>query len=159
MKYLIPAIMIFMNGFAHASPIPCVYWTSAADPKSPPSYDISRAYAAADLVVIGNANSFTSNRPQRIRIKKSIKGGPKSQIYHEGIHESGTDPWGAAIPIDGDYLMLLKSGSKYSWVDQGSGCPNLFKVTAGKVTIGKTAIYIGRLKGYFESDPKPFPIN
>ena len=154
MTYYIAAILFFVNVFAYASPTPCEFWALTADSKST-SYDIGRAYVAAEIVVIGSAKNFVSNQPQKVRIVQTIKGSPKEEIYLEGIHESGTDPWGAAISTDGEYLMLLKGGPKYSWIDRGSGCPNAFKVSSNKVTIGKTQIDVKNLKSYFESHPKP----
>jgi hypothetical protein len=159
MRYFIAALVILSGVLARASPTPCAYWASPPGPNSAPDYDIAKAYAAADLVVIGHSDSFVRNKPQKVRIVRTIKGKLGRQITLEGIHEAGTDPWGAAISTDGDYLMLLKAGATYSWVDQGSACPNVFKVTKGKVTFGKTQVYIKELQKYFESQPKPLSEN
>lgn len=156
---LLILLTYFYSLLVRASPTPCTFFTTAADPKTPPSYDIAKAYSASDLVVIGNSASFVSNRPQDIHITKIIKGNSPDHILLEGIHESGTDPWGSAISTDGDYLLFLKSGSRYSWVDGGSGCPNSFKVYSNKITLGKIQVEVKNLKSYFESNPKPFPMN
>ncbi|MBC7466178.1 MAG: hypothetical protein H7256_09305 [Bdellovibrio sp.] len=144
--------------YLQASPIPCSFeiWDHAE--KSPRKYDIAKAYKSATVVIVGQADEYILEKPQRVQIIKLIKGKVGGEIDLEGFHSAGTDPFGTAITPKKKFLMLLSKDSKYKWVDSGSGCPNSFEVHGDTVTIGKEGILVSRLNQYFESNPKPFVI-
>jgi hypothetical protein len=138
-----------------ASPIPCLYWTKNIKQESYPEYDISNAYKAADLVIVGEAENFVQGKPQKINVIKTIKGTVNKVIDLVGTNIQGTEVSGSAIQIKKEFLMLLAKDSKYKWVDSGSGCPNSFEVNNGQVKIGNNVIELNELKNFFEKNPNP----
>jgi hypothetical protein len=150
--FLSSSFFLLMSVSTHASPTPCKFVKLEAT--GPARYDIGAVYREANLVIIGSAKAYAMGKPQEVTVKKTIKGNNKSTVILEGMHEAGTDPWGAAIPVGEEYLMFLKTSTHYIWVEPGS-CSNAFKVTNGKVMMGKEEIEIGNLKTYFESKPNP----
>ena len=140
---------------AAASPTPCHFMTKVAKAPNGYAYNIGMAYASASLVVVGSASSYVEDKPQLVHITKVIKGKAGPEIKLEGIHPSGTDPWGTAIPLSNDFLMLLTGTTIYNWVDSGSGCQNSFEVHDNEVSIGKNKVKLDNLKQYLESNPTP----
>ena len=151
---MILILLTFLNTFqAQAGATPCHFITPTE--KGSYAYDIGKAYQAATVVLIARAQDYVKEKPQLVRVVRIVKGKADSEIKLEGIHSAGTDPWGAAIDVSKDFLLFLAGGPLYKWVDQGSGCSNVYEVHDGKVKIGKTEVRLENLKQFFESNPPP----
>jgi hypothetical protein len=131
-------------------------------------YRIGDAYKAADLVVVGRAveeypwklgNNIRGTGQQRLLISHWVKGRKKpKEVSLVGWTYEGTEGSGLSLPIEKDYLLLLRQVSPgvFDSVDiTGGKCPNAFEVNGGEVKIGERRLKIGSLKVFFESNPEP----
>jgi hypothetical protein len=146
--------LVFTVVITYASPTLCKY---AIPDKAYPNAkhvqdNIGQVYLDADLVVSGYAREKVINQPQKINVRTVIKGRADARITLIGLHADGTDPWGAAIPADGDYLLFLKNGLQFAWVEPGY-CSNAFRVRDGKVEMGRQRIDVDDLEKYLSSMP------
>lgn len=151
-------LVLFLNVSAQAAPSPCHYVVTVSENPVKFAYDIDKAYQASTLVVIGKANDYTMGSKQKVHVTKVIKGNAGSEIILEGMHQSGTDPWGTAVPPSKDFLMMFQGKDVFNWVDSGSSCGDSFEIQNGKVKIGENAVKVENIKTFFDSHPKPIQV-
>ncbi len=151
------SILISAHSAAASGMTPCGMFRTGTGGR----YNIGDAYAAADLVAIGQVIPKSSIT---LRISKKIKGGEKSTDVALTVPTcQGTACSGGFSVMPGvDLLFLLKRlpNGVYDGVS-GNGnfsCPTVFEVKDGAALIAKKKIAVKSLRKYLESKPEPIPM-
>ena len=148
-------VLLWPRPAAASGMTPCTMFTDRS------GFHIGDAYAAADLVVIGQVVPKSALKLHIIKKIKGSEGGKEVSLTVPTC--TGTACSGGFSVAPGvDLLFLLRRmpDGVYDGV-AGNGnysCPTVFEVKDGAVKIGGRRVRLKSLKRFFESKPDPIPV-